>query len=197
MQPAMIRAAYDWMMGMAGHKRAPEALFAVSFIESSIFPIPPDVMLVPMVLAKRARAWFYAALCTVASVLGGMAGYAIGYFLFDAIGQPLLELYGYASKFKEFSAHYNEWGAWIVFFAGVTPFPYKVITIASGTTGLNIIVFIVASIAARGLRFFIVSALLYWFGEPIRVFIEKRLGLLLTVFLVLLFGGFLALRFLH
>ncbi len=193
----MIRATYDWMMRMAGHKRAPEALFTVSFIESSIFPIPPDVMLVPMILANRARAWFYAALCTVASVLGGVAGYAIGYFLFDAIGQPLLDLYGYSSKFKEFSTYYNEWGAWIVFFAGVTPFPYKVVTVASGTTGLNIIVFILASIASRGLRFFIVAALLYWFGEPIRVFIEKRLGLLLTVFLLLLFGGFLALRILH
>lgn len=192
----MIRAAYDWMMRMAGHRRAPEALFAVSFIESSVFPIPPDVMLVPMVLAKRLKAWFYAALCTAASVLGGLAGYAIGYFVFDAVGKPLLDFYGYGDKFQEFAAYYNEWGAWIVFFAGVTPFPYKVITIASGTTGLSLPVFMVASVLARGLRFFVVAALLYWFGEPIRVFIEKWLGTLFTVFLILLFGGFLALRYL-
>jgi membrane protein YqaA with SNARE-associated domain len=192
----MIQAAYDWTMRMAGHRRAPEALCAVSFIESSVFPIPPDVMLVPMVLANRTKAWFYAGLCTVASVLGGLAGYAIGYFLFDAIGRPLLDLYGYASKFKEFASYYNEWGAWIVFFAGVTPFPYKVITIASGTTGLSLPVFIIASVLARGLRFYVVSALLYRFGEPIRVFIERRLGLLLTLFLLLLFGGFVALRYL-
>lgn len=192
----MIRAAYDWMMRMAGHKRAPEALCIVSFVESSFFPIPPDIMLVPMVLANRSRAWFYATLCTAASVVGGLAGYAIGYFLFDALGRPLLEIYGYASEFNEFSKNYNDWGAWIVFFAGLTPFPYKVVTIASGATGLSLPVFIVASIAARGLRFFIVSGLLYWFGEPIRAFIERRLGILLTIFVILLFGGFLALRYL-
>jgi membrane protein YqaA with SNARE-associated domain len=192
----MIRATYDWMMRMAGHRRAPSALAVVSFVESSFFPIPPDIMLVPMVLANRAKAWFYAALCTVASVLGGIAGYAIGFYAFDHLAKPLLELYGYAEKFQQFSAHYNEWGAWIVFFAGVTPFPYKVITIASGVTRIDLVVFIVASILARGLRFFVVAALLYWFGEPIRTFIERRLGLLFTIFTVLLFAGFLAVRFL-
>lgn len=192
----MIRAVYDWMMRMAGHRRAPEALFAVSFIESSIFPIPPDIMLIPMVLANRAKAWFFAAVATVASVLGGLAGYAIGFFLFDVVGKPLLDFYGYASKFNEFASYYNDWGAWIVFFAGVTPFPYKVITIASGATALNLPVFIVASILSRGLRFFVVTALLYWLGEPIREFIEKWLGTLFTIFIVLLFGGFVALRYL-
>jgi membrane protein YqaA with SNARE-associated domain len=192
----MIRATYDWMMRMAGHKRAPEALCAVSFIESSVFPVPPDIMLIPMVLANRAKAWFYATICTIASVLGGVAGYAIGFFLFDSIGKPLLDVYGYGDKFSQFASHYNEWGAWIVFFAGVTPFPYKVITIASGTTGLNLTVFIIASILSRGLRFFVVAALLYWFGQPIREFIERRLGLLFTVFVVLLFGGFVAIRYL-
>jgi membrane protein YqaA with SNARE-associated domain len=192
----MIRATYDWMMRMAGHKRAPEALCAVSFIESSVFPVPPDIMLIPMVLANRAKAWFYATICTIASVLGGVAGYAIGFFLFDSIGKPLLDVYGYGDKFSQISSHYNEWGAWIVFFAGVTPFPYKVITIASGTTGLNLTVFIIASILSRGLRFFVVAALLYWFGQPIREFIERRLGLLFTVFVVLLFGGFVAIRYL-
>lgn len=193
----MLRSVYDWTMGMAGHKRAPEALFAVSFAESSFFPIPPDIMLIPMVLANRLKAWSYATLCTVASVLGGFAGYAIGYFLFDLVGKRLLDLYGYAEKFTEFASYYNDWGAWIVFFAGVTPFPYKVITIASGATGLNLLVFGIASVASRGLRFFLVAALLYWFGEPIRTFIERRLGTLLTVFLLLLFGGFVALRYLR
>ncbi|MEC9367697.1 MAG: YqaA family protein [Pseudomonadota bacterium] len=191
----MLRALYDRTMQLSAHPRAGWLLAAVSFVESSVFPIPPDVMLIPMVLAKRARAWAYAALCTVASVLGGIAGYAIGLFLFDALGKPLLELYGYSAAFAKFAAQYNDYGAWIVFIAGVTPFPYKVITIASGATALNFVVFVIASIAARGLRFFLVAALLYWFGPPIRDFIERRLGLVFTVFVVLLFAGFVAIKY--
>ena len=192
----MIRRLYDWTMRAAAHKNAVPSLFTVSFVESSFFPIPPDVMLIPMILAERAKAWYFALVATLGSVLGGVFGYLIGYFLFDAIGQPMLELYGYADKFEKFAAQYNEYGAWIVFFFGVTPFPYKVITIASGTTGLNIAVFMLASVLSRGLRFFIVAALLYWFGPPIRDFIEKRLGLVFTVFVVLLFGGFIAIKYL-
>ncbi len=191
----MLRGIYDWTMRMAEHRRAVSALFAVSFIESSFFPIPPDVMLIPMVLAQRAKAWLYAAIATVGSVIGGFFGYAIGFFLFEQIAKPLLAFYGYFDKFATFAAQYNDYGAWIVLFAGVTPFPYKVITIASGATGLNLVVFAVASVIARGLRFYIVAGLLYWFGPPIRAFIEKRLGLVLTVFLVLLLGGFLAIKF--
>jgi membrane protein YqaA with SNARE-associated domain len=152
-------------------------------------------MLIPMVLAERRKAWFYATVCTVASVLGGALGYFIGYFLFEALGEPILRLYGYEAAFEDFAKRYNEWGAWIVFFAGVTPFPYKVITIASGVTQLNFLVFMIASIAARGLRFFVVAALLYWFGPPIKDFIERYLGLLFTLFVVLLFGGFVLVRF--
>ena len=192
----MIRRLYDWTMRAAAHKNAVPSLFTVSFVESSFFPIPPDVMLIPMILAERAKAWYFALVATLGSVLGGVLGYLIGYFLFDAIGQPMLELYGYADKFEKFASQYNEYGAWIVFFFGVTPFPYKVITIASGTTGLNIAVFMLASVLSRGLRFFIVAALLYWFGPPIRDFIEKRLGLVFTVFVVLLFGGFIAIKYL-
>ena len=192
----MIRRLYDWTMRAAAHKNAVPSLFTVSFVESSFFPIPPDVMLIPMILAERAKAWYFALVATLGSVLGGVFGYLIGYFLFDAIGQPMLELYGYADKFEKFAAQYNEYGAWIVFFFGVTPFPYKVITIASGATGLNIAVFMLASVLSRGLRFFIVAALLYWFGPPIRGFIEKRLGLVFTVFVVLLFGGFIAIKYL-
>lgn len=192
----MIRALYDWVMRLAAHRHASIALFVVAFAESSFFPIPPHVMLIPMTLADRSKAWRYALIATVASVLGGIAGYFIGYGLFDTLGKPLLEFYGNAEKFNEFAGRYNEYGAWIVFFAGVTPFPYKVITIASGVTALNFMVFMAASIAARGLVFFVICGLLYFFGQPIRTFIERRLGLLFTLFLILLFGGFIAIKYL-
>ncbi len=192
----MLQRTYDWVMSLASRRHAIWALAAISFIESSFFPIPPDVLLIPMVLAARTRAWRIALVCTIASVLGGMAGYAIGFFLYEGIGQPLLEFYGYAARFADFQGRYNEWGAWIVFIAGVTPFPYKVITIASGVTGLDLMTFSIASILARGLRFFLVAALLYWIGQPIREFIERRLGLVTIVFVVLLFGGFIVLKLL-
>lgn len=186
----MLRRLYDWTMGLAGHRHAEPALAVVSFIESSLFPVPPDVMLIPMVLARRERAWRIAFICSVASVIGGLAGYAIGYFAFETVGRPVLEFYGYAPKFAEFQDRYNEWGAWVVFFAGLTPFPYKVITILSGVTSLDVVVFVISSVAARGLRFYIVAGLLWYFGEPIRAFIERRLGLLFTIFSLLLVGGF-------
>ena len=192
----MLRRLYDYVIELAGHPKAPWVLSGVSFAESSVFPIPPDAMLIPMILAERAKAWFFAAVCTVSSVLGGIAGYAIGYFLFEVVGKPILAFYGYEQAFADFAGRYNEYGAWIVFFAGVTPFPYKVITIASGATLLNFWVFMIASIAARGLRFFVVAALLYWFGPPIRAFIERRLGLVTTLFLVSLFAGFIAIKYL-
>jgi membrane protein YqaA with SNARE-associated domain len=154
------------------------------------------VLLIPMVLAARRRAWLIAALCTVSSVSGGMLGYAIGALLFETLGRPILEFYGYLAKFVDFQARYNEWGAWIVFGAGVTPFPYKVITIASGVTRLDLVTFVVASLLARGLRFFLVAALLWYFGDAIRRFIEHNLGWLTVLFFVLLFGGFLVLRWL-
>ncbi len=191
----MLRATYNWVMGLAARRDAIWVLAAVAFIESSVFPIPPDVLLIPMVLAARDRAWRYAAVCTFASVLGGMLGYAIGMYLFESAGQPLLELYGYAAKFDEFRGRYNEWGACIVFIAGLTPFPYKVITIASGVTELDLAVFTVASVLARGLRFFIVAALLWWLGPPVREFIEQRLGLMTIIFCVLLLGGFIVARY--
>ncbi len=191
----MIRRLYDWTMAQAEKPYAVRFLAFISFIESSVFPIPPDVLLVPMVLGARARAWFYAAVCTAASVLGGLAGYLIGAFLFEAIGEPVLEFYGYAEKFVDFEMRYQEWGAWIVFFAGLTPFPYKVITIASGAFHLDILTFIIASILSRGLRFFVVAGLLWQFGPPIRSFIEKNLGWLTVLFFILLFGGFLAIRY--
>lgn len=183
-------------MELAAHRNAPWALAGVSFAESSVFPIPPDVMLIPMVLAERRKAWFYATICTIASVVGGAFGYLIGYALFETVGQPILNFYGYTEKFEEFASRYNDYGAWIVFIAGVTPFPYKVITIASGVTQLNFLIFMVASVAARGLRFFVVAGLLYWFGPPIKDFIERYLGILSVVFVVLLIGGFVVARYL-
>jgi len=187
---------YDRVLAWAAHRHAPRYLGVLSFAESSFFPIPPDVMLAPMTLARPQAATRLALLTTVASVLGGLAGYYIGYGLFESVGRPVLEFYGKDAYFEEFSTKYNEWGAWAVLIAGVTPFPYKVITILSGVTGLNFVVFMVASVVARGLRFFIVAGLLWKFGPPIRDFIEKRLGLVFTVFMILLIGGFIAVRYL-
>jgi len=151
---------------------------------------------VPMILAAREKAWKIAAVCTVASVLGGMAGYGIGYFLYESVGQPLLEFYGKADKFTEFQGMYNEWGAWVVAMAGMTPFPYKVITIASGVTKLDMLTFVVASVLSRGVRFFLEALLLWYFGEPIRDFVERYLGWLVMGGFVVLFGGFLLVKFL-
>nr|WP_319384583.1 YqaA family protein [uncultured Roseibium sp.] len=191
----MIRRLYDWTLSLAAGPRAPAALGSVSFVESSFFPIPPDILLIPMVIARREKAWWYALLCTVTSVVGGILGYLIGMFLFEQVAQPILTFYGKMDKFDEFSAVFNHWGWWFVFIAGLTPFPYKVITIASGVAGLSLPIFIVASIVSRGLRFFIVAGLLYFFGPPIKEFIEKRLGLMFTLFVVLLIGGFVVLRY--
>ncbi|MEL7429782.1 MAG: YqaA family protein [Pseudomonadota bacterium] len=192
----MIRRLYDWVFELARHKRASWALSGVSFIESSVFPIPPDVLLIPMVLAKRHKWIFYATLCTIASVLGAYLGYFIGAFLYEQIGQPVLAFYGKDDSFAQVSDWYNTWGGWGVFFAAVTPFPYKVLTIFSGATGLDLVTFTIVSIIGRGLRFFLVSALLYKFGEPVREFIEKRLGLMFTLGMVLLIGGFVSVKFL-
>lgn len=192
----MLRRIYNWTLSLSAHPQALWALAVVSFLESSIFPIPPDVLMIPMILAAPRRAWLIAGVATVSSVLGGLAGYWIGASLFEQVGRPILELYGKDDKFGEFSAWYNQFGAWAVLVAGVTPFPFKVVTILSGTTGLSLPVFIFASILARGLRFFLVAALLRAFGEPIRDFIERRLGLVFTLFCVLLVGGFVVLHYL-
>ncbi len=186
----MLRRAYERTLELSRHPAAIPFLALVAFLESSVFPIPPDVMLIPMVLAARRRAWHLAAICTVASVLGGLAGYAIGAGLYQSVGRFLLELYGYGDVFSEFVDRYNRNGAWIVLIAGLTPFPYKVITIASGVTQLDLGIFLAASAAARGLRFFLVAGLLYYIGPPIRAFVEKRLGLVFALFFIILIGGF-------
>jgi membrane protein YqaA with SNARE-associated domain len=193
---SMLRRLYDWAMRMAQHERAPLILFWVAFVESSIFPIPPDVMLIPMVLARRAKAWVYATIATAGSVLGGLAGYAIGYFLFEYVGLPILTVYGYADRFAETADLFRQWGVWILIAKGWTPFPYKVLTIAAGAFKMDLLAFLLASIVARAMRFYLVAALLFWFGEPIRDFIERRLSLVTTAFLVTLFGGFIAIKYL-
>jgi membrane protein YqaA with SNARE-associated domain len=192
----MMRRIYDWMMAQAASPRAPHALFWVSFIESSFFPIPPDVMLVPMVLANRMKAWWYATVATIGSVIGGVFGYAIGYYFFEQVGRPILEFYGKAERFQRFVDWFNEWSVWIIVIKGATPFPYKVLTITAGVTHMPIVEFMLASIVARAMRFYLVAGLLYLFGEPIRDFIEKRLTLVTTVFVVLLVLGFVAIRYL-
>ena len=192
----MIRRLYDWTLSLAESPYALWALALVAFVESSVFPIPPDVLMIPMILAAPHRAWLIAGVALVASVLGGVLGYYIGYALFETVGQPVLDFYGQTDHFDTFRDSYNEWGAWAVLIAGITPFPYKVITILSGSTGLNLTVFMVSSVVARGLRFFIVAGLLWKFGPPIRDFIEKRLGILFTLFLVLLLGGFVLVKYL-
>ena len=192
----MLRRLYDWVIRLAGSPRAIPAMGVVAFAESSFFPIPPDVMLIPMVLAQRAKAWVFASIATLGSVLGGVAGYAIGYFLFEYLGRPILDVYGYGGKFEETAELFRQWGVWILIAKGWTPFPYKVLTIAAGAFKMELLAFVLASVVARAMRFYLVAALLFWFGEPIRDFIERRLSLVTTAFVVTLVGGFLAVKYL-
>lgn len=191
----MFRGLYDWTMRQAAGKHAAPALGIVSFAESSFFPIPPDVMLIPMVLARPERAWWIATICTAASVLGGVLGYAIGFFLFATLGQMIIDFYHLQEGFKAYQVMFEEYGLWIILIKGLTPIPYKLITIASGVFKFDFLVFMLASLVTRGLRFYGVSALLWKFGAPIREFIDKRLTVLGYGFLGLLVGGFVVVRF--
>ncbi|MEX0338383.1 MAG: YqaA family protein [Arenibacterium sp.] len=192
----MLQRLYDFTMRLADHPRALWVLAVVAFAESSVFPIPPDVMMIPMILARPSRAWLVAGVALVASVAGGVLGYAIGAFAYDSIGQPVLSAMGKGDAMAEFNTRFNDFGFWAVLGAGITPFPYKVITIMSGWTAMPLGTFVATSILARALRFFIVAGLLWKFGEPVRDFIEKRLGLMFTLFLIALFRGFAMVRYL-
>lgn len=192
----MLRNLYDWVIRMAEHPKSLWALAGVSFAESSFFPIPPDVMLIPMIVARRAKAWLIAGVCTIASVAGGFLGYAIGFFFFETAGKWVIEAYGLQGGFAEYQQQFNEWGLWIILIKGLTPIPYKLVTIASGAAHFDLLVFALASIATRGARFYLVAALLYFFGEPIRGFIEKHLTLVTTAFVVILVSGFVAVAYL-
>lgn len=188
----MMRALYDWSVRMVESPYAVPILVCVSFIESSFFPIPPDILLIPLVLIRRNEAFKIALYCTISSVLGGYFGYGIGYFAYGAI-EPHLSA-AFIDKINWFSGKYNDYGAWIVFGAGVTPFPYKIITIASGVTHLDLAVFTIASFLARGLRFFFIAWLLWKWGAPMKLYIEKNLGWLSVLFFILLIGCFFLIK---
>jgi membrane protein YqaA with SNARE-associated domain len=191
-----MRRLYDWVIRLAGHPRAIPAMGVVSFAESSFFPIPPDVMLVPMILANRRKAFTIALVCTVCSVLGGLLGYAIGFYFFETIGAWVVKTYGLQAGLEKFRDEFARYGTWVILIKGLTPIPYKLVTIASGAAHFDLFTFVWASIVTRGIRFFLVAALLWKFGEPIRAFIEKRLTLVMWLFLITLVGGFVAVKFL-
>lgn len=186
----MFRRLYNWTLRVARHRHAIPGMAAVSFAESSFFPIPPDVMLVPMVLARRDQAYLIAAVCTAASVAGGLFGYAIGYFLYDSLGVWLINLYGMHDAAAEYQAWYAEYGTWIILVKGLTPIPFKLVTIASGLAQFNLALFIAMATITRGVRFFLIAALLKRYGAPIQRFIDERLTLVSWGFLGLLVGGF-------
>ncbi len=183
-------------MALAASRYATAALALVAFAESSFFPLPPDILLIPMILAQPRRAFLLAGLCTLMSVLGGFLGYAIGYFLFDAIGRPILEFYHAMGRYAALKQTFAEWGVWIIVIKGMTPIPYKFVTIASGVAHFDLVSFGLASLVSRSMRFFLLAALLWRFGEPVREFIERRLMLVTSLFAAALVGGFVALRYL-
>jgi len=188
----MFRALYDWTLRLAHHRHAVRSMAAVSFAESSFFPIPPDVMLVPMVLANRDRAYWIATVCTAASVLGGLLGYAIGAFLWDSVGLWLAQLYRLEEKMEGLRLLYAEWGSLVILVKGLTPIPFKLVTIASGVFAFNFPLFVLLAAITRGFRFFLIAFLLKRFGEPVQEFIERRLNLIGFAVLIALVGGFAA-----
>jgi membrane protein YqaA with SNARE-associated domain len=192
----MLQRLYQRILAVAAGPNALPALLIISFVESSFFPIPPDILLIPMILARPRDAFRLAAYCTLASVAGGLLGYAIGYFLFDTIGRPILEFYHAMDRYDALKAGFDKWGTWIIIIKGMTPIPYKLITIASGVAHFDLASFIGASIISRSLRFFLLAALLWQFGDAARRFIERRLTLATSLFAALLVGGFVVLRYL-
>ena len=190
----LLRSLYNWTLKKAEHKYSSWILSIVSFSESSFFPIPPDVLLIPMIIAKRTKAWTYALICTLSSVIGGVAGYAIGFFLFNSIGILIVEFYHLSNSFNTFENYYKEYGILIVLGAGFTPFPFKFITIASGVFSLNIFLFILTAFVARGLRFYLLACLLFIFGEKIKILIDKYFNILAVLFFILLLGSFMVIK---
>lgn len=190
----MLRTLYHRVLSLAASPRAPLWLAVISFAESSFFPIPPDALLVPMALARPDRAWRLALICTIASVLGGILGYYIGYALFDVLATPLLRAYHYEAAFARFKDTYAEWGLWVILVKGMTPIPYKIVTIASGAASFNFPLFVAASIVTRGARFFLVATLLHFYGEQVREFIERRLTLVTSLVAAGIVFGFVILK---
>jgi membrane protein YqaA with SNARE-associated domain len=193
---SMLRRLYDWTLSLSAKPSAPYALAVVSFAESSFFPIPPDVMLVPMMLARPERAWFYALICTISSVIGGMLGYAIGLLLYDSVGSWLFQLYGLTEGAESFRHSYAEYGHWVILLKGLTPIPYKLVTITSGFAGYSFFWFIVLSIVTRGARFFFIALLMTRFGPAIKSIIDRHFNVVATLAIVAFIGGFVAFRYL-
>lgn len=192
----MLDRLYACALALAASRHAMAVLALISFAESSFFPLPPDILLVPMILAQPRRAWVIAGVCTMASVLGGFVGYAIGFFLFDAIGRPVLEFYHAMDKYDALKTAFAQWGIWIIVLKGLTPIPFKLVTIASGVAHFPLVAFALASLVSRSLRFFLLAALLWWFGDPVRAFIERRLMLVTSALALALVGGIVALHYL-
>ena len=192
----MLRRLYDWTLALAAKPSAPYALAAVSFAESSFFPVPPDVMLVPMMLARPDKAWFYAGICTVASVIGGLLGYAIGALLYDSLGTWLFQLYGLTEGAETFRRSYAEYGHWIILLKGLTPIPFKLVTITSGFAGYSLFWFVILSIITRGARFFLVAVLMSRYGPAIKTIIDRHFNLVAGAAIVVIIGGFVAFRYL-
>jgi membrane protein YqaA with SNARE-associated domain len=188
----MLRRLYDWCIAAAEKPYATWLMGIVSFVESSFFPIPPDAMLVPMSIARPDKAYFYATVCTVTSVTGGVLGYLIGSLLYDSVGLWLITLYGYGNKVEAFRESYAQWGGWIILLKGVTPIPYKIVTIASGFAGYNLFMFVVLSCVARGMRFYLLAFLLHRYGAQARAVIEERLGFWVTLSAIVLVAGIIA-----
>ena len=191
-----IHLIYKWTLNKASHRYASFFLCTISFAESSFFPIPPDIILIPMIIDKKTKAFFYATLCTLSSVLGAVIGYFIGFFFYNSLGIIILNYYGLLDKFSTFEKYYSEYGIWIVLGAGFTPFPFKIITIASGVFGLNIFLFICLAFIARGFRFYLIAVLLKKFGEKIEKIIEKYFSILASLFFIILIGCIMIIKYL-
>ena len=193
--PRTLQRLYDWTLRSAGTRHAVWALAAVCFLQSLVLPVPPDLLLIPMVLARRGRALLFATVSTLSSTAGGLAGYAIGYFLFEAVGEPLLGLWGYEGKIGEFEAYRRQWGAWIVVAGALTPLPYKLVAVACGVARLHLGVFVLASLLSRGFRFYVEATLLWYFGPAARRLIERHLSAATVIGVILVVGVFILLRY--
>lgn len=191
----ILQEVYDWTLRSAGTRYAVLALAAVCFLQSLVLPVPPDLLLIPMVLARRAKALLFATISTLSSTAGGLVGYAIGYFLYEAVGEPLLSLWGYEGRIGEFEAYRRQWGAWIVVAGALTPLPYKLVAVACGVARLDLGIFVLASLLSRGLRFYTEAALLWYFGPAARIVIERHLNAATVIGLILVVGVVLLLRF--
>jgi membrane protein YqaA with SNARE-associated domain len=192
---AMLRHFYNAVISLSERPAAPVWLFCIAFAEASFFPVPPDALLIPMALAQPRKAFWFAFICTCGSVLGGALGYAIGFYLFARLAQPIIHVYHYQAAFAAFQHKFAQYGVWVILIKGLTPIPYKIVTIAAGAAAFSFPLFMGASVLTRGFRFFLLAVLLRIFGEPVRAFIEQRLALVTSLVAAGIIGGFLVLKF--